>query len=128
MAKSTKKNNEPIAWPDVHFTIDDMFKKYPDFVQITLRFRVKRGLENKEIVAIGKVKPAIGRPRLVFAKANPSKELLESATKVGVLPLDDTSKNTSVPAGEVTAPKKATKVVTAAAPVATTVAEPVTAS
>jgi hypothetical protein len=106
--KTTKKNNVAIEWPsNTHFTMGDLFKKYPNFVEITLRFRVKRGLENKDIVTIGKVKPAIGRPQLVFAKANPSKELLEAATKAGVLALEN--KTTNVPVGDVKAPKKTIK-------------------
>lgn len=108
MPKTTKKNNTTIEWPtNTHFTINDLFKKYPNFVQITLRFRVKRGLENKDIVTIGKIKPAIGRPQLVFAKANPTKELLEAATAAGVLTLED--KTTSVQIGEVKTTKRTKK-------------------
>jgi len=108
MSKTTKKNNAAIEWPlNTHFTMKDIFKKYPDFIEITARFRVKRGLENKEIVAIGKIKPAIGRPQLVFAKANPTKELLETATKAGVLPLEE--KSVTVHVGEVNAPTVAPK-------------------
>jgi hypothetical protein len=108
MAKTTKKNNVAIEWPlNTHFTMNDLFVKYPKFVPITLRFRVKRGLENKDIVTIGKVKPAIGRPQLVFAVANPSKELLAAATSAGVLPLEE--KKTAVQVGDVKAQKKVSK-------------------
>ena len=113
MAKTTKKNNTALEWPNTHFTIDDLTKKYPNFVNITLRFRVKRGLDNKEIVTIGKVKPAIGRPRLVFAKVNPSKELLEAAKAAGVLPLEE--KTASVTFSEVKTPAKKKKETTAPA-------------
>lgn len=89
--KSTKKNTTTIEWPSAHFTIEDVQSKYPSVVNITLRFRVKKAVENKEIVTIGKIKPAIGRPKLVFAKANPSKELIESAKAVGVLTFDEKS-------------------------------------
>ena len=61
----TEKNRINIEWPESHFTIDDIQVKYPDAVNITLRFRVKKAEEAKEIVLIGKVKPAIGRPRKV---------------------------------------------------------------
>lgn len=83
--KTNKKNTLTIDWPTSHFTIDDVQGKYPDVVNITLRFRVKKAVENKEIVPIGKIKPAIGRPKLVFARANPSKELLEAAKEAGVI-------------------------------------------
>jgi hypothetical protein len=109
--KTTKKNKAPLEWPsNVHFTMKDLFSKYPtpDYVEITIRFRVKRGLEDKDIVTIGKIKPAIGRPLLVFARANPSKELLEAAKAAGVIPLDD--RRTSLPVGDVKVPVAKTEV------------------
>lgn len=87
--KTSKKNTLTIDWPTSHFTIDDVQGRYPDVVNITLRFRVKRAVENKEIIPIGKIKPAIGRPKLVFARANPSKELIDSAKAAGVLFSDE---------------------------------------
>lgn len=83
--KTSKKNSLTIEWPTSHFTIDDVQGKYPDVVNITLRFRVKKAVESKEIVTIGKIKPVIGRPKLVFARANPTKELLEAAKAAGVI-------------------------------------------
>jgi hypothetical protein len=128
MSKTTKKNNVAIEWPsNTHFTIDDLTKKYPGFVNITLRFRVKRGIENKEIVTIGKVKPPIGRPRLVFAKANPSKELIAAAFATGMLELQEkpkklpVTKTETISVGEVKTDKKIAKkavVVPVIAPVA----------
>lgn len=116
MANTTKRNTTPIVWPSgIHFTIEELHAKNSGFINITLRFRVKRALENKEIVVIGKIKPAIGRPKLVFAMANPTKELLEAATKAGVLPPLE-AKDTSVPVADVSstpvAPKKKTAKVT----------------
>lgn len=113
--KTVKKNLVAIEWPTGHFTVDDVQKKYPDIINITLRFRVKKALESKDIVTIGKIKPAIGRPKLVFARANPSAELLEAAKSTGVILPEDT---TSVPVAEVK-PSKTTKSVvpaTAATP------------
>lgn len=90
MANTKKKNTTNIEWPsNSHFTIDDIQVKYPDVVNITLRFRVKKAVEKKEIVTIGKIKPAIGRPKIVFAAANPSKELLDAAKAAGVLFSDE---------------------------------------
>ena len=83
--KTSKKTPFVIEWPTSHFTIDDIQGKYPDVVNITLRFRVKKAVENKDVAVIGKIKPAIGRPKLVFARANPSKELLEAAKAAGVI-------------------------------------------
>lgn len=116
MSKTTKKNNAAIEWPsNAYFTIHDLAKQHPNFINITLRFRVKRALENKEIVVIGKVKPPIGRPQLVFAKTNPSAELLVAATAAGVLPLED--KTSTVTVAEMTTKKVEKKVVTTTAQV-----------
>lgn len=105
MANTKKKNAVNIEWPsNSHFTVEDVQTKYPDVVNITLRFRVKKAVENKEIVQIGKIKPAIGRPRIVFAAANPSKELIEAAKAAGVL-LNDEPK-TAITVAEVKSEKK----------------------
>jgi hypothetical protein len=105
--KTTDKVRTNIEWPTGHFTIEDIQNKYPDSVNITLRFRVKKAEEAKEIMLIGKVKPAIGRPRKVYTKANPSKETLDAAAAAGVISID--SVKTTVPVAEVkVSPKKAT--------------------
>lgn len=87
---STNKNTDSktrvvITWPTSHFTIEDVQTLYPSVVNITLRFRIKKAEDAKEIVLIGKVKPAIGRPRKVYAKANPTESLLKEATAAGVI-------------------------------------------
>ena len=84
---ANRKNNSPVIWPEGHFTIKSVFAQHSHMKEITLRFRIKRALEDGLITTIGKIKPPIGRPELVFAKANPTKELLESAFKSGVIPL-----------------------------------------
>lgn len=87
------KSKTPIAWPEGHFTIDQVQSAYPNMVNITLRFRVKKATENKEIVAIGRLKPAIGRPKLVFAKSPVTEATIKAAYAAGVLPpLDETVK------------------------------------
>jgi hypothetical protein len=113
--KTNKKNAIVIDWPTGHFTIDDVWTKIggeATMPNITLRFRVKKAVENKEIVSIGKIKPAIGRPKLVFARANPSKELIESAKLAGVISNDALA---TVPVAEVKADKKTKAVVPATA-------------
>lgn len=117
MANTKKKNTASIEWPsNSHFTIDDIQTKYPDVVNITLRFRVKKAVEKKEIVTIGKIKPAIGRPKIVFAAANPSKEVLEAAKAAGVLFSDEPK--ASITVAEVKSEKKAVKPVVPTAPAA----------
>jgi hypothetical protein len=108
MNKTNTKNNNKvrsnIEWPESHFTIEDVQSKYPDAVNITLRFRVKKAEEAKEIVLIGKIKPAIGRPRKVYTRANPSKEVLENARNAGVISME--SVKTTVAVADVKTTKK----------------------
>jgi hypothetical protein len=106
----TKKNVTQLVWPTGHFTITDLESKYTNMVPITLRFRVKKAQENKELVVIGKMKPAIGRPKMVYSVANPTKEVLDNAKAAGVLPLDE-AKTTIAVADVKTEKKVATKVV-----------------
>jgi hypothetical protein len=109
MSNTNKKNATNIAWPtNSHFTIDDIQNQYPDIVNITLRFKVKKAVESKEIVTIGKIKPAIGRPKIVFAVASPSKELLEAARTAGVIFNDEPK--AAITVAEVKSEKKAKSV------------------
>jgi hypothetical protein len=84
----TTKVKAVIEWPESHFTIEDIQSKYPKVINITLRFRIKKAEDLGDIVLIGKIKPAIGRPRKVYAKANPSESLLKNAYSSGVIPND----------------------------------------
>ena len=107
----TEKNRINIEWPESHFTIDDIQVKYPDAVNITLRFRVKKAEEAKEIVLIGKVKPAIGRPRKVYTKATPSEEVLAAAAAAGVISTDSLKATVAVGDVKASASVKQTTVV-----------------
>ena len=111
MTTKNKKSTVTIEWPTSHFTIEDVQTKYPDSVNITLRFRVNKALVNKEIVLIGKIKPSIGRPKKVFAKANPTKELIEAAKAAGVISGD----TTTVTVAQVSSDKNTKSVVPATA-------------
>lgn len=114
MSNTNKKNSTTtIEWPTGHFTIEDIQNKYPDVVNITLRFRVKKAVESKEIVSIGKIKPAIGRPKMVFARANPAKELVDAAKAAGVIFNDEPK--TAITVAEVKSDKKSKAVVPAVA-------------
>lgn len=112
---SKKNGTATIEWPTGHFTIEDIQNKYPDVVNITLRFRVKKAVESREIVNIGKVKPAIGRPKIVYARANPNKELLDAAKTAGVIFNDEPK--AAITVAEVKSEKKAKTVLPSVAPV-----------
>jgi hypothetical protein len=62
----SKKKKLVVNWPNGKFSIADLEKSHPTAVPITLRFRVKKGLENGTLRQIGKIEGEIGRPTLLF--------------------------------------------------------------
>lgn len=94
---NTKRTNNTIEWPSTgHFTIADLKALYPSMVEITLRFRVNKALEEGVISTVGKIKPAIGRPRLVFVKGSATVEATALAAKSGVLPMEESKSSVGV--------------------------------
>lgn len=93
---TSKKTKTQIVWPEGHFTINDVQATVPEMINITLRFRIKRAVETKVIRPIGKIKPPIGRPMLVFAKNPVANEVIEKAMSSGVLPLENDTATTKV--------------------------------
>tara|TARA_B100000676_G_C17518624_1_gene551623 strand:- start:182 stop:439 length:258 start_codon:yes stop_codon:yes gene_type:complete len=65
-----KKKKLVVNWPTGKFSISDLEKSHPSAVPITLRFRVKKALENGLIKNAGKIEGEIGRPTLLFEKVN----------------------------------------------------------
>ena len=67
---SVPKKKLVVNWPAGQFSIADLEREHPTAVPITLRFRVKKALENGTIKTAGKVEGEIGRPTLLFEKVN----------------------------------------------------------
>lgn len=67
---SVPKKKLVVNWPNGQFSIADLEREHPTAVPITLRFRVKKALENGTIKTAGKVEGEIGRPTLLFEKVN----------------------------------------------------------
>jgi len=67
---SVPKKKLVVNWPTGQFSIADLEREHPTAVPITLRFRVKKALENGTIKTAGKVEGEIGRPTLLFEKVN----------------------------------------------------------
>lgn len=92
-----KSKNINITWPTSgHFTLEDLQTQHPDIINITLRFRVKKAIDESVLTVIGKIKPAIGRPRLVLTFGEPSKQTLETAKSSGVLLFQDEQSTVAV--------------------------------
>jgi hypothetical protein len=118
--KTNKKNDTTIEWPTTHFTIIELWDRLKAEATargeqvipcITLRFNINKALDKKELVTLGKVRPAIGRPRLVFARANPTDTLLTAARAAGVMVADDNPTLTTVTVAKVKTEKKSKTVI-----------------
>jgi|NOAtaT_7_FD_contig_21_1942786_length_458_multi_10_in_0_out_0_1 hypothetical protein len=95
MKKTDRKNktNLTVTWPSNIFTIKELNVLNPDFVEITLRVRIKKAIESSEITDIGVLHNGKGRPTLVFVHGTPTKEHLEEAKSRQVILKDSTTVN-----------------------------------
>lgn len=74
-----RKHNRNIVvnFPSV-FTIDELQKKNPDIVEITLRYKTDQAIKRGAVKKVGKIKPEIGRPKEVYAKLPFDKNILNT--------------------------------------------------
>jgi hypothetical protein len=81
MKKTDRKNktNLTVTWPSNVFTIKELNAKNPDFVEITLRVRMKKAIDSNEITEIGVLHNGKGRPTLAFVYGTPTNEHIEEA-------------------------------------------------
>ena len=95
MKKTDRKNktNLTVTWPSNIFTIKELNAKNPEFVEITLRVRLKKALDSGEITDIGVLHNGKGRPTLVFVYGTPTKEHIEEAKSRQVILKDASTVN-----------------------------------
>jgi len=67
------------------FTLFDVFALNPDAKEITLRFKVSKLIESKEIHELGYLPRPVGRPRKIFTQNNISKALLDAAKRENIV-------------------------------------------
>ena len=69
MKKTDRKNktNLVVTWPTNVFTIEELNNANPDFVNITLRVRLKKAIDNGQVGEVGYLHNGKGRPRVVLA-------------------------------------------------------------
>lgn len=84
--KTNRKNktNLTVKWPVGYFTIDQLNKENSEFINITLRVRLKSALEDKQVVEIGTLHAGHGRPKLAFACAPVSASTIQAARDAGI--------------------------------------------
>jgi hypothetical protein len=87
MKKTDRKNktNLTVKWPKNIFTIKELNAANPEFVEITLRVRLKKAIESGEVNEMGVLHNGKGRPTIVFVHGNPSSNHIEEAKSREVL-------------------------------------------
>jgi len=95
MKKTDRKNktNLTVTWPSNIFTIKELNAQNPEFVEITLRVRMKKAIESGEITDIGVLHNGKGRPTLVFVHGTPTNEHIEEAKNRQVILKDASTVN-----------------------------------
>ena len=95
MKKTDRKNktNQTVTWPSNVFTIKELNAQNTDFVEITLRVRMKKAIDSGEITDIGVLHNGKGRPTLVFVYGTPTNEHIEEAKSRQVILKDVSSVN-----------------------------------
>lgn len=95
MKKTDRKNktNLTVNWPKNIFTIEELNQKNPDFVNITLRVRLKKAITDNAVSEVGYLHNGKGRPRLVLACAPITQEHIAEAKSKGVVLKDGLSVN-----------------------------------
>jgi hypothetical protein len=95
MKKTDRKNktNLTVNWPKNIFTIEELNQTNPDFVNITLRVRLKKAIADNAVAEVGYLHNGKGRPRLVLACAPITQEHIAEAKSKGVVLKDGLSVN-----------------------------------
>lgn len=87
MKKTDRKNktNLTVSWPSNIFTIEELNNHNPEFINITLRVRLKSAISNNEVSEIGYLHNGKGRPRLVLCHGNITPEHITQSKERGVI-------------------------------------------
>lgn len=85
--KTTKKRiTKPITWPNVpYFTIEQLQKSNKSIVEITLRVKLNKEIEEGRAVFIGQIMGNAGRPKKVFAVTPVTQKVLDTANHDGIM-------------------------------------------
>ena len=68
MKQKKNKTNQQVTWPTATlFTIKELHRLNPKFIEITLRVRLTKAIEGGKVAEIGSVPGEKGRPQKVFS-------------------------------------------------------------
>ena len=87
----TNKTNLVITWPTNIFTIKELNAINTDFVEITLRVRLKKSIDMGEVSELGVLHNGKGRPTLVLVHGIITKTHVADAKSKGVILKDGVS-------------------------------------
>lgn len=95
MKKTDRKNktNLTVKWPISTFTIKELNESNPDFVEITLRVRLKKAIETGEVNEMGVLHNGKGRPTIVFVHGTPTQAHIDEAKSREVILKDNMTIN-----------------------------------
>lgn len=99
--------NETLNWPatETYFTIKDLVVLNPTQVEITLRTKVTKAINNNTVTLIGHKNQKKGRPSMILAMTPVSEQLIRRAYDDGVMPVDKVpslAKTTTIPVSTIT--------------------------
>lgn len=92
MSKEKNKVGAEVVWPveGTLFSIKDLHQSNPSFVEITLRTKVTKAIENKTISFVGSRNQKKGRPTMIFTVGPLTKDVLNKASDENVQIADST--------------------------------------
>jgi len=99
MKQNTRKNktNQSVVWPNTpYFTIADLHKLNPKFVNITLRVRLANAIQDSKVAEIGCVPGGKGRPQKVFSLTPVPQSTLNKAKADNINLVDNADKLVNV--------------------------------
>src|SRR5271169_3094223 len=80
MKQKKNKTNQTVTWPTATlFTIKELHRLNPKFVEITLRVRLSNAITDRKVAEIGSIPGDKGRPQKVFSMTPVTKITLERA-------------------------------------------------
>ncbi len=82
--------NQKVVWPQSpYFTIRDLFALNKDIVEITLRVKVSKSIEEGDVAEIGCIPGGKGRPQKVYSMFPISNNTLAVAKTNGIILIDN---------------------------------------
>ena len=97
MKQKKNKTNQVVTWPTAAlFTIKELHRLNPKFVEITLRVRLSKFIEEGGVVEIGSIPGEKGRPKKMFSLTPVTQITLEKARSEHINLVDNADKLVNV--------------------------------